>query len=108
MAITKTPLNRVQHVYWVSVHIQYPEFVYCLQLLENLNVDHLPSDETNPHVLRVGWSADDTSMQLGKFLFLSLFLMSGVLSCLALYFIRMVVKCMKMNLSRLSQVTLCS
>ena len=39
---------------------------FSQQLLENLNVDHLPSDESHPHVLRVGWSADDTSMQLGK------------------------------------------
>lgn len=31
-----------------------------------MNVDHLPSDEVHPHVLRVGWSADDTSMQLGE------------------------------------------
>ncbi|KAL8600488.1 hypothetical protein ACOMHN_044953 [Nucella lapillus] len=37
-----------------------------VKLLENLNVDHLPSDETHPHVLRVGWSSDDTSMQLGE------------------------------------------
>ncbi|PVD25432.1 hypothetical protein C0Q70_13088 [Pomacea canaliculata] len=39
---------------------------YEAKLLENLNVDHLPKDETNPHVLRVGWSVDDTSLQLGE------------------------------------------
>ncbi|KAK7444591.1 hypothetical protein BaRGS_00040413 [Batillaria attramentaria] len=39
---------------------------YEVKLLENLNVDHLPSDETNPHVLRVGWSVDDSSLQLGE------------------------------------------
>lgn len=66
------------------MHVQYPD-LSCLQLLENLNVDHLPSDETNPHVLRVGWSADDTSMQLGKFLSLSLLLMSGVFIMLHTY-----------------------
>lgn len=43
-------------------------------------MDHLPSDETNPHVLRVGWSADDTSMQLGKFLQLNCFVVLSVQS----------------------------
>jgi hypothetical protein len=37
----------------------------CLQLIENCDVSHL-EDEPNPHVVRVGWSADHTSMQLGK------------------------------------------
>ena len=46
-----------------------------------MNVEHL-TDEMHPHVVRVGWSADDTSMQLGKklsvqFLTISLFLLSN-------------------------------
>jgi hypothetical protein len=36
-----------------------------LQLIENCDVSHL-EDEPTPHVVRVGWSADHTSMQLGK------------------------------------------
>jgi hypothetical protein len=36
------------------------------QLTENLNVDHLPAEEMTTHVLRVGWSAVNTSMQLGN------------------------------------------
>ncbi|XP_041353228.1 heterogeneous nuclear ribonucleoprotein U-like protein 1 isoform X2 [Gigantopelta aegis] len=39
---------------------------YEVKLLENLNVDHLPAEESNPHVLRVGWSTDSTSLQLGE------------------------------------------
>lgn len=45
-----------------------------LQLIENCDVSHL-EDEPNPHVVRVGWSADLTSMQLGKiFLLCTLFI----------------------------------
>lgn len=29
-------------------------------------MSHLPSEEVHPNVLRVGWSANSTSMQLGK------------------------------------------
>lgn len=29
-------------------------------------MDHLPPEETSRHVVRVGWSTDDTSMQLGE------------------------------------------
>ena len=39
---------------------------YFHQLLDNLNVGHLPPDEKNPHVVRIGWSVDDSSLQLGE------------------------------------------
>ena len=39
----------------------------CLQVLENLNVDHLPKDELNKHVMRAGFSVNSTSLNLGKF-----------------------------------------
>ena len=39
--------------------------IYLFQLLEHLDTRQLPRDELNPHVLRVGWSTDDNSMQLG-------------------------------------------
>ena len=29
-------------------------------------MDHLPPEETSRHVVRVGWSTDSTSMQLGE------------------------------------------
>jgi heterogeneous nuclear ribonucleoprotein U-like protein 1 len=35
-----------------------------VKLIENCDVSHL-EDEPTPHVIRVGWSADHTSMQLG-------------------------------------------
>ncbi|ESP02305.1 hypothetical protein LOTGIDRAFT_138642, partial [Lottia gigantea] len=46
--------------------IKTGKVAYEVKLLENLNVDHLPSEESNPHVLRVGWSTDSTSLQLGE------------------------------------------
>ena len=36
------------------------------QILEHLNVDHLPPEETSRHVVRLGFSTDATSMQLGE------------------------------------------
>ena len=44
----------------------YIKFCGLFQLVENHDVRHLPSEETTPHVCRVGWSTDDNSMQLGK------------------------------------------
>ncbi len=35
------------------------------QILEHLNVDHLPPEETSRHVVRAGFSTDATSLQLG-------------------------------------------
>jgi len=37
-----------------------------VQILEQLNVDHLPPEEQNPHVVRVGFSAPTSSLSLGK------------------------------------------
>jgi len=37
-----------------------------VQVLEHLNVDHLPPEEMNPHVVRVGFSAPTTTLTLGK------------------------------------------
>ena len=36
------------------------------QILEHLNVDHLPPEETSRHVVRVGFSTDASTLQLGK------------------------------------------
>ncbi|XP_016424374.1 heterogeneous nuclear ribonucleoprotein U-like protein 1 [Sinocyclocheilus rhinocerous] len=38
----------------------------CLEVLEYLPVKHLPSSEPDPHVVRVGWSLDSCSTQLGE------------------------------------------
>jgi heterogeneous nuclear ribonucleoprotein U-like protein 1 len=35
-------------------------------VLSHLNVDHLPAEEDNRHVLRVGFSAGSASIQLGE------------------------------------------
>ncbi|XP_022091036.1 heterogeneous nuclear ribonucleoprotein U-like protein 1 [Acanthaster planci] len=37
-----------------------------VKLEKHLNVRHLPPDEPNPHVVRIGWSADSASLQLGE------------------------------------------
>ncbi|PIK48230.1 putative heterogeneous nuclear ribonucleoprotein U isoform X3 [Apostichopus japonicus] len=39
---------------------------YQVKLQEHLNVKHLPSEEKTPHVIRVGWSLEKTSLQLGE------------------------------------------
>ncbi|GFQ73559.1 heterogeneous nuclear ribonucleoprotein U-like protein 1 [Trichonephila clavata] len=41
---------------------------YCFEVKigAHLNVSHLPADEPNPHVVRVGFSAESTSLQLGE------------------------------------------
>ncbi|NXM92005.1 HNRL1 protein, partial [Oenanthe oenanthe] len=36
------------------------------QVLEEISVTHLPSSEPDPHVVRVGWSLDSCSTQLGE------------------------------------------
>jgi len=38
---------------------------YEIKLIDNCDVSHL-EDEPTPHVIRIGWSADHTSMQLGE------------------------------------------
>jgi heterogeneous nuclear ribonucleoprotein U-like protein 1 len=58
--------------YEVKVHIILIEkFDYrCtnifFQITENLAVSHIEESEPNRHVVRVGWSVDSTTYQLGK------------------------------------------
>lgn len=40
--------------------------VLCPQINEEISVKHLPSTEPDPHVVRIGWSLDSCSTQLGK------------------------------------------
>jgi len=55
---------------WSGVRTMYGvktgKLAYEVKVIENLNVDHLPKDEPNPHVLRVGWSVNTTSLNLGE------------------------------------------
>lgn len=37
-----------------------------MQITKYLDVSHLPSDEPTPNVARVGFSTEETSMQLGE------------------------------------------
>lgn len=39
---------------------------YEVKVLQQLDVSHLPPEEINPHVVRLGWSLEKTSMQLGE------------------------------------------
>ncbi|CAG5125307.1 unnamed protein product, partial [Candidula unifasciata] len=55
---------------WSGVRATYGvksgKVAYEAKVLENLNVKHLPKDEPNPHVFRVGWSVNSTSLNLGE------------------------------------------
>ncbi|KAK9959128.1 hypothetical protein ABG768_011208 [Culter alburnus] len=39
---------------------------YEMKVIEHISVKHLPSSEPDPHVVRVGWSLDSCSTQLGE------------------------------------------
>uniref|UniRef100_A0A673WZ52 SAP domain-containing protein n=1 Tax=Salmo trutta TaxID=8032 RepID=A0A673WZ52_SALTR len=39
---------------------------YEMKILEEIAVKHLPSSEPDPHVVRIGWSLDSCSTQLGE------------------------------------------
>lgn len=55
---------------WTGVRATYGvkggKVAYEVKLTENCDVSHLPPEEVHPNVLRVGWSANSTSMQLGE------------------------------------------
>lgn len=42
------------------------KFCFEVKVIEHLDVSHLPSDEPNPHVVRVGFSVDSSTLQLGE------------------------------------------
>ena len=54
---------------WAGVRATYGvkkgKIAYECKILEHLNVDHLPDEERTRHVVRVGFSTDECSMQLG-------------------------------------------
>ncbi|KAI8744695.1 heterogeneous nuclear ribonucleoprotein U protein 1 isoform X2, partial [Biomphalaria glabrata] len=45
--------------------VQKGKIAYEIKVLENLNVEHV-RDEQNPHILRLGWSVNTTSLDLGE------------------------------------------
>ncbi|BFZ08002.1 hypothetical protein BsWGS_11041 [Bradybaena similaris] len=55
---------------WSGVRANYGvrsgKVAYEVKVLEFLNVDHLPREEVTPHCLRVGWSVNTTSLNLGE------------------------------------------
>lgn len=55
-------MGKAAHVY-ESYELQPCVF---RQITEEISVRHLPSSEPDPHVVRVGWSLDSCSTQLGK------------------------------------------
>ncbi|XP_055927077.1 heterogeneous nuclear ribonucleoprotein U-like protein 1 [Argiope bruennichi] len=42
------------------------KFCFEVKVLDHLDVSHLPADEPNPHVVRVGFSVESSSLQLGE------------------------------------------
>lgn len=55
---------------WTGVRSTYGvtqgKVCFQVKILEHLNVDHLPPEEQNPHVVRVGFSAPTSSLTLGE------------------------------------------
>jgi heterogeneous nuclear ribonucleoprotein U-like protein 1 len=55
---------------WSGVRANYGvrsgKVAFEVKVLEHLNVDHLPREEPNPHSVRVGWSLNSTSLNLGE------------------------------------------
>lgn len=43
-----------------------PDMSPTLQINEEIPVKHLPSSEPDPHVVRIGWSLNYCSTQLGE------------------------------------------
>ncbi|XP_035205798.1 uncharacterized protein LOC118180854 [Stegodyphus dumicola] len=42
------------------------KFCFEMKVLQHLDVSHLPSDEPNPHVVRIGFSVESSTLQLGE------------------------------------------
>ncbi|XP_034244249.1 heterogeneous nuclear ribonucleoprotein U-like protein 1 isoform X2 [Thrips palmi] len=68
--LSATPMHQQGFGYiWAGARASYGfskgKVCYEVKCLENCDVTHL-EDEPNPHVLRVGWSVQGTSMQLGE------------------------------------------
>lgn len=55
---------------WAGVRSNYGlikgKACFEVSIKDHLNVDHLPEEETNRHIVRVGWSTDTATTQLGK------------------------------------------
>lgn len=68
--VTATPMHQQGFGYiWAGARASYGfskgKVCYEVKCIENCDITHL-EDEPNPHVLRVGWSVQGTSMQLGE------------------------------------------
>ena len=54
---------------WAGARANYGvtkgKIAFEVKLGEELNVDHLPPEESSRHVLRIGFSTDATTLQLG-------------------------------------------
>ncbi|CAL1261481.1 unnamed protein product [Larinioides sclopetarius] len=42
------------------------KFCFEVKILDHIDASHLPADEPNPHVVRVGFSVESSSLQLGE------------------------------------------
>ncbi|KAI9565446.1 hypothetical protein GHT06_009238 [Daphnia sinensis] len=69
--VTGTPLTEAGFAYmWAGARATYGfltgKICYEVKVIENLAVSHLEESEPNHHVVRVGWSVDSTTYQLGE------------------------------------------
>ncbi|KAL6463449.1 hypothetical protein MHYP_G00278400 [Metynnis hypsauchen] len=55
---------------WAGARVSYGvtkgRICYEMKINEEISVKHLPSSEPDPHVVRIGWSLDSCSTQLGE------------------------------------------
>ncbi|XP_077993503.1 uncharacterized protein LOC144447377 isoform X2 [Glandiceps talaboti] len=68
---TASPLSIEGFAYlWAGARATYGvnkgKVCFEVKLTENIKVHHLPEDETHRHVVRIGYSADSSSFQLGE------------------------------------------
>lgn len=69
--VSGTPLTEAGFAYmWAGARATYGfltgKICYEVKVVENLAVSHLEESEPNHHVVRVGWSVDSTTYQLGE------------------------------------------
>jgi len=69
--LSATPLTDGGFAYmWAGARSTYGfingKVCYEVKVVEHVSIPHLEGSEADPHVLRVGWSLDSTSLQLGE------------------------------------------
>ncbi|XP_076036265.1 uncharacterized protein LOC143022129 [Oratosquilla oratoria] len=64
--ITGQSFSSVWHGVRATYGFTIGKVFYEMKVMEHLSVPHLEADEEHPHVIRVGWSVDNTGLMLGE------------------------------------------